>query len=41
LRVARRRILLLFDFNDFPQDYEKFNEITDELLGENIELIVG
>ncbi|XP_043647530.1 uncharacterized protein LOC122616218 [Drosophila teissieri] len=40
-RVARRRILLLFDFNDFPQDYEKFNEITDELLTENIELIVG
>ncbi|EDW51862.1 uncharacterized protein LOC6611395 [Drosophila sechellia] len=40
-RVARRRILLLFHFNDFPQDYEKFNEITDELLNENIELIVG
>ncbi|XP_001968994.3 uncharacterized protein LOC6542063 [Drosophila erecta] len=40
-RVARRRILLLFDFNDFPQDYEKFNDITDELLTENIELIVG
>ncbi|KAH8353277.1 hypothetical protein KR084_009954, partial [Drosophila pseudotakahashii] len=41
LRPARRRILLLFDFNDFPQDYNKFNEITDILLKEDIDLIVG
>ncbi|XP_016924277.3 X-ray repair cross-complementing protein 5 [Drosophila suzukii] len=40
-KPARRRILLLFDFNDFPQDYDKFNEITDYLLKENIDLIVG
>ncbi|XP_017050645.2 uncharacterized protein LOC108094547 [Drosophila ficusphila] len=41
LKPARRRILLLFDFNDFPQDYTEFNDITDALLKEEIELIVG
>ncbi|KAH8393689.1 hypothetical protein KR200_009788, partial [Drosophila serrata] len=40
-KPARRRILLLFDFNGFPQDYEKFNTITDTLVNEEIELIVG
>ncbi|KAH8251287.1 hypothetical protein KR032_005129, partial [Drosophila birchii] len=40
-KPARRRILLLFDFNGFPQDYEKFNTITDKLVNEEIELIVG
>ncbi|KAH8279913.1 hypothetical protein KR054_010869, partial [Drosophila jambulina] len=41
LKPARRRILLLFDFNAFPQDYEKFNTITDSLVNGEIELIVG
>ncbi|EDW40007.1 GL15436 [Drosophila persimilis] len=41
LKPARRRILLLFDFNSMPQSYEKFNSITDELLNSGIELIVG
>ncbi|KAH8238780.1 hypothetical protein KR038_000130, partial [Drosophila bunnanda] len=40
-KLARRRILLFFDFNAFPQDYDKFNTITDTLVNEEIELIVG
>ncbi|KAH8334354.1 hypothetical protein KR059_009127, partial [Drosophila kikkawai] len=40
-KPARRRILLLFDFNSFPQDYAKFNTITDTLFNADIELIVG
>lgn len=40
-KPARRRILLLFDFNGFPQDYAEFNTITDTVLNSGIELIVG
>ncbi|XP_017067088.2 uncharacterized protein LOC108105160 [Drosophila eugracilis] len=40
-KPARRRILLLFDFNDFPQDYQRFKQITDRMLDEKIDLIVG
>ncbi|XP_052852453.1 uncharacterized protein LOC128262318 [Drosophila gunungcola] len=40
-KPARQRILLLFDFNDFPQDYKRFNQITDQLLENKIDLIVG
>ncbi|KAH8244119.1 hypothetical protein KR026_000001, partial [Drosophila bipectinata] len=41
LKPQRQRILLLFDFNNMPQDYNKFNTITDNLLEAGIELIVG
>ncbi|KAH8323345.1 hypothetical protein KR067_005712, partial [Drosophila pandora] len=41
LKPSRQRILLLFDFNNIPQDYEQFNSITDNLLESGIELIVG
>ncbi|KAH8273545.1 hypothetical protein KR018_000068, partial [Drosophila ironensis] len=40
-KTARQRILLLFDFNNAPQDYDKFEGITNDLLESGVELIVG
>ncbi|KAM8714984.1 hypothetical protein ACLKA7_002088 [Drosophila subpalustris] len=40
-KIARRRILLLFDFNFKTQMYEDYQKITNKLLEADIELIVG
>lgn len=41
LKCARQRILLLFDFNSMKQEYNDYDGVTNSLLQENIELIVG
>ncbi|XP_034472899.1 uncharacterized protein LOC117780461 [Drosophila innubila] len=40
-KIARRRILLLFDFNFMTQQYDDYEELTNKLLQADIELIVG
>ncbi|KAH8405089.1 hypothetical protein KR222_000912, partial [Zaprionus bogoriensis] len=41
LKCARKRILLLFDFNFVAQKYDDYDSITNNLLNEGVELIVG
>ncbi|EDV98754.1 ATP-dependent DNA helicase 2 subunit KU80 [Drosophila grimshawi] len=40
-RFTRRRILLLYDFNFMTQKYDDYKTITDRMLKDEIELIVG
>ncbi|ALC38875.1 Ku80, partial [Drosophila busckii] len=41
LKCQRQRILLFFDFNHMPQQYEDYTNITNNLLMSGIELIVS
>ncbi|XP_030372413.1 ATP-dependent DNA helicase 2 subunit KU80 [Scaptodrosophila lebanonensis] len=41
LRVAHKRILLLYDFNLMSQNYDNYKDITNQIVNADIELIVG
>ncbi|KAH8378151.1 hypothetical protein KR093_009628, partial [Drosophila rubida] len=40
-KVARRRVLLLFDFNYMTQNYDDYKIIVNKFVGADVELIVG